>query len=62
MLLRTVISLADRQVQDSLVRALSDSDIQIVSYKAKRNLWQKLVQSCGDVVVISESLLQRPVE
>jgi DNA-binding NtrC family response regulator len=62
MLLRTVISLADRQVQDSLVRALSDSDIQIVSYKAKRNVWQKLVQSCGDVVVISESLLQRPVE
>lgn len=62
MLLRTVISLENKQVQDSLVEALSDADIQIVSYKTKRKLWQKLVQSCGDVVVISESLLQRPVE
>ncbi len=62
MLLRTVISLDSKNVQDSLVEALSDADIQIVSYKTKRNLWQNLVQSCGDVVVISESLLQRPVE
>ncbi|MEE4164762.1 MAG: sigma-54 dependent transcriptional regulator [Desulfocapsaceae bacterium] len=62
MLLRTIISLENRQVQDTLVQALSDADIQIVSYRTKKKLWQKLVQSCGDVVVISESLLQRPVE
>ena len=60
MLLRTVISLDSKRVQDSLVDALSDADIQIVSYNTKRNLWQKLVQSCGDVIVDKRVLAAAP--
>jgi len=62
MLLRLVFVLNDEQLQLKLEDRFSGSDVQVESYGQVKNPLQRVVQSCGDVLVISDSLLPRPVE
>ena len=62
MLIRLVFVLKDVALQRKLEERFSRSDVQVECYGQMKNPLQKVVQSCGDVIVISESLLPRPVE
>jgi len=62
MLTRLILSIEDRELQTHLERVLSLSDVQIESYGQQKNPWQHVVQSCGDIIVISESIIPRPVD
>jgi len=61
-LLRLVFVLKDRKLELELEQSFSRSDVQVECYGHEKDPVQKVVQSCGDVIVISESLLPRPVE
>ena len=62
MLLRLVFILKDKKLELELEKSFSSSDVQVECFGHEKNPLQKVVQSCGDVIVISESLLPRPVE
>jgi transcriptional regulator with PAS, ATPase and Fis domain len=62
MLLRLVFALTDRDLEVKLEQSFSHSDVQIQCYGLENDPLQKVMQSCGDVIVISESLLPPPVE
>lgn len=62
MLLRLVFVLTDRDLGLKLEQSFSHSDVQIECYSHEKDPLQKVMQSCGDVIVISKSLLPRPVE
>jgi len=62
MLIRLVFVIEDRGLQQELVENFSRSDVQIECFGQEKNPLQKVVQSCGDVIVISDSLIPRPLE
>lgn len=62
MLIRLVFILQDKKLEMDLEKSFSRSDVQVECFGHEKNPLQKVVQSCGDVIVISESLLPRPVE
>lgn len=62
MLTRLVFSIEDKALQSSLEQKFAPSDIQVECHGQHRNSWLKVVQSCGDILVISESLIPRPVD
>lgn len=62
MLTRLVLILKNKGLQSHLEQSVSHADILLESYSYSKNAWQKVVQSCGDVIVISESLIPLPIE
>jgi len=62
MQLRLVLAVKNKALQDQLAKKLSKPDIQLKSYGLQKAPWQKLVRCCGDVFVVSESLIPRPIE
>lgn len=62
MLIRVVVAVEDRSMQRALEKSISLSDVQVKSCGRLQNPWQGLVRSCGDVVVVSESIVPRPLE
>lgn len=62
MLVRLAFVLDNRKLEEELETRFSDTDVQVECYGQVKDPLQKVVQSCGDVIVISESLLPRPVE
>lgn len=62
MLLRLVLAVENKRIQDHLEKKLSNSNVQLKSYGLQKAPWQKLVRCCGDVFVVSESLIPRPIE
>jgi two-component system, NtrC family, response regulator AtoC len=62
MLTRLIFALKDVGLQKLLEEKISMADVQIESFGHKKNPWQKVVQSCGDIIVISDLLIPQPVE
>jgi two-component system, NtrC family, response regulator AtoC len=62
MLTRLILAVENRELQVSLEQSLAPSEIQIDCHGHMKNPWLNVVQSCGDIIVISESLIPRPVE
>lgn len=62
MLLRLVFALKDRALELKLEKRFSHSEIQVECFSHEIDPLEKVMQSCGDVIVLSESLLPRPVE
>ncbi len=62
MLIRIVCAIKEKNLQADLEKRLSDSDVQIKICTDKKARWQELVRSCGDILVISRSLIPKPIE
>jgi len=62
MLIRLVLALNDKSLQKKIEANFSYADVQVESIRQTRAAWQKLVRSCGDILVISESLIPHSVE
>jgi len=62
MLLRLVFAVKDKDQEAQLAKNFSASDVHVECYGQVTNSLQKVMQSCGDVIVVSESLLSRPIE
>lgn len=62
MLTRLVLSIDNKTLQDQLEENLAISGAQIESCGQLPTPWQQLVQSCGDILVVSETLIPHPVE
>ena len=57
MLLRLVFAVKDKDQEAQLAKNFSASDVHVECYGQVTNSLQKVMQSCGDVIVVSESLL-----
>lgn len=62
MLPRLVFSIDNNILQKHLKDSLLPSGAQIICSGQIKNPWQFVVQSCGDIIVISESFIPPPVE
>ena len=63
MLTRLIFSLKDKSLQELLEKNfLVFPDVQVESYVQDENLWRRVIEGCGDIIVISESLIPRPLE
>jgi len=63
MLIRLIFSVKDNRLQELLEDKFSIvANVQVESFGHRKNPWQKVVQSCGDIIVISEGLIPQPVE
>lgn len=62
MLLRLVIALKDRELAERLEESFSPSSVLVECHGQGPGTLQKVLQSCADVIVISDSLLPRPVD
>ena len=62
MLIRLVLAIKDRRMEKILEKHLSNTDVRIECFGQLKTAWQKIVRSCGDIVVISEGLILSPVE
>ena len=62
MLTRMILVLNDKELQRHLEEGISLTNVQVECLGHEKNSWQKVVQSCGDVIVISESFVPLPAE
>jgi two-component system, NtrC family, response regulator AtoC len=62
MLIRLVLAIKKKGLQRHLESEFSRSDVRIESLSQSRGIWQKVVRSCADIIVISESLIPRPAD
>ena len=62
MLIRLAFSIRSKKLENQLKRRFLLSDVRVESYGQLSTPWQKVVRSCADIIVISESLLPRPTE
>ncbi len=62
MLIRMVLALANESLERSLEQGIAMTDIEIEGVSKYADGWQRVVQSCADIIVISESVLPEPVE
>ncbi len=62
MLIRVTIAVKDKKLQRLLQQKLTDSGAQVESFGHQRSVWQKVVRSGCDIIVISQSLILRPIE
>jgi DNA-binding NtrC family response regulator len=60
MIPRLILAIQDQGLQKHLERIFSEDDVRVECFGHAAAAWQKVVRSCGDVIVISESLLPRP--
>ena len=62
MLIRLVMAVEDKNLEAYFRRRLSLSDVRVECFSTSPDVWQQVVQSCGDIIVISESVIPRPAE
>lgn len=62
MLVRLVLCLADHRCQRGLARHLEKEDVVLECFESDHAPWQKIIRSCADIMVLSESLIPDPVE
>lgn len=63
MLTRLIFAVKDGKLQNLLEEKFSiAADVQLESFGHKKSPWQKVVQSCGDIIVISDALIPQPLE
>lgn len=62
MLIRMVLALANESLERSLENGIAMTDIEIEGVSRYEDAWQRVVRSCADIIVISESVFPEPVE
>jgi two-component system response regulator AtoC len=62
MLIRVVCAIKEKKLQADFKKRLSNFDVQLKMLGKDKAQWQELVRSCGDVFVVSKSLVPRPIE
>ncbi|MFH1155378.1 MAG: sigma-54 dependent transcriptional regulator [Pseudomonadota bacterium] len=62
MLIRLVLAMKNKELQQYLEKKFADYDVQLKSCGQLRSPWQKLVRSCGDIFVVGESVIPKPIE
>ncbi len=62
MLTRMILVLNNKALEKNLEEGVSLTNVQVECLGQDKNHWQKVVQSCGDVIVISESFIPQPAE
>ncbi|MBI9092684.1 MAG: sigma-54-dependent Fis family transcriptional regulator [Desulfobacterium sp.] len=62
MLIRVICAIKGKKLQTDLEKRLSNFDVQLKMFGKNKTQWQELVRSCGDVFVMSKSLIPRPIE
>ena len=60
MLIRLVLAIKQKDLQKHLERKFSLHDVRVECFGVTQDIWQKVVRSCGDIIVISESLIPGP--
>jgi transcriptional regulator with PAS, ATPase and Fis domain len=62
MIIRVALAIKNAKLQHQIEESLYNSDVQIKSYGGTPASWQKLIRSCGDIVVISKSTIPKPID
>lgn len=62
MLLRLTLAVKEKKLQEYLERRLSLPDVRVESLGHLKDVWQRVVRSCGDVIVISKAFLLQPFD
>lgn len=62
MLIRMVLALSDKKKEDALEQSIAITDIEVEGVGHHADSWQRVVQSCADIIVISESVFPGSVE
>lgn len=62
MLTRMVLAVKDPQLQRRLEEQIMLADIQVECVEQTKDVWQQVVQSCADIIVISDKLIPEPIE
>lgn len=62
MLNRLVLAIKNKSLEKNLELKFSRQDVQVERYGQGKNPWQKVVQSCGDIIVVSENFIPQPIE
>ena len=62
MLIRLIIALHNIELQNRLAKALLAQDTQIECFGQVSNPWQSVVQSCGDILVVDDSFVTKPID
>jgi two-component system, NtrC family, response regulator AtoC len=62
MLIRLVLAAKDKDLQKHLKEKFTLVDVRVDCFSQDKNIWQKVVRSCGDIIIISESLIPSPTE
>ena len=62
MLVRLILCIADRSLQEHLRKSFSQTDLLLECFGHLSSPWQKVIRSCGDIIVVSRSMIPSPVE
>jgi DNA-binding NtrC family response regulator len=62
MLTRMVLALKDSKLQQQLEDKITIADIEVECLGQHPEVWQQVVQSCADIIIISDSLIPQPVD
>ena len=63
MLIRLVLAIKNKELLSEVERNFADvSDVQIKNISRNKGVWQHLVRSCGDIFLISDTMIPRPAE
>jgi len=57
-----VLALKDQRLQQELEKKLTIADVEVERLGTSSDIWPQIVQSCADIIVISDSLIPSPVE
>ena len=62
MMIRLSLAIQSRAIQQYIYNKFHDTDVRIESFRHAKAPWQEVIRSCGDIIVISESLIPPPTE
>ena len=61
-MIRLVLAIKDRALQRYLDEKFQDTDVRVEGFGHLKAPWQEVIRSCGDIIVINESLIPTPTE
>jgi two-component system response regulator AtoC len=61
-MIRLVLAVKDRALQRYLVKKIQDTDVRVEGFGHLKAPWQEVIRSCGDIIVINESMIPPPIE
>jgi two-component system response regulator AtoC len=59
---RLIIALRDVELEQKLAEMATEQDTQVECYGRLGNPWQTIVQSCGDILVVEDCFVEKPLE
>lgn len=62
MLKRLVLAIKNKKLEANLAAEFSGIDTQVECYGHTKDPWLNAVQSCGDIIIVSEKFIPRPIE